>query len=78
MNFLPFLQETANTTDYMVLGYAFLLGLPVLYMLSWVMRRRNLQRDLEMIETLAAEEKKRRESAAARPAPAERPKPSAP
>lgn len=78
MSFLPFLQETANTTDYMLLGFAFLIGLPALYIVSWFMRRRNVQRDLQMIETLAAEEKKRRESAAARPAPVERPKPSAP
>jgi hypothetical protein len=77
MNFLPVLQETADTVGYMLLGYAFLIGLPILYILSWVVRRRNVQRDLEMIETLAAEEKKRREAAAARPAPVERPKPSA-
>jgi len=78
MNLLPLLQQTADTTDYMLLGYAVFIGLPLLYIASWYMRRRNVQRDLEMIETLAAEEKQRREAAAARPAPTERPKPSAP
>jgi hypothetical protein len=76
MPLLPLLQTAPDTTSYMLLGYAFLIGLPLLYMLSWVVRRRNVQRDLEMIETLAREEKQRREAAQARPAAAEQPKPT--
>jgi hypothetical protein len=45
-------METPDTSGYMLLGYAVLFGLPFLYVLSWLFRRRNLQRDLEMIKTL--------------------------
>ncbi len=60
---LPLLQETADTVGYMLFGYAVLLGLPALYIVSWFMRRRNLERDLETLETLAQDEKKRAERA---------------
>jgi hypothetical protein len=74
---LPFLQETADTLGYMLLGYAVLLGLPALYTISWFLRRRNLERDLETIETLAQDEKKRLERARpAGAAPAEGGKPA--
>jgi hypothetical protein len=54
------LQEAVpNTTGYMLLAYSFLLGLPILYVISWVVRRRNLERDLEMLESLKADEQKR-------------------
>ncbi len=57
MLLLPLLQDApADTVGYMLLGYAFLLGLPALYLISWFLRRRNLERDLKTIEMLAKEE----------------------
>jgi hypothetical protein len=58
------LDPTPDTVNYLILGYVFLVGLPVLYVLSWYVRQRSLKRDLETIELLAADERKR----AARPA----------
>lgn len=45
-------METPDTFGYMVLGYAFLFGLPLLYVLSWWWRRRNLEKDLEVLRSL--------------------------
>lgn len=50
-----FQQTTPNTINYMLLGFAVLLGLPLLYVLSFVLRQRNLERDVELIETLKEE-----------------------
>jgi len=50
-------QEVApDTTGYMLLGYAVLLGLPLLYVLSFFMRRRNLEKDIQLIESLREDE----------------------
>jgi hypothetical protein len=51
-------MDTPNTVVYMLAGYAVLLGLPVLYVVSWMVRRRNLQKDLEVITAIAADEPK--------------------
>ena len=60
MLLLPLLQEaTPDTFGYMLFGFSVLLGLPALYLLSWFVRRRNLERDLETIETLAREEQEK-------------------
>lgn len=53
------LDGTPNTVNYMVLGFAFLLGLPIVYALSFHWRRRNLERDLELVQSLRADEVKR-------------------
>ncbi len=63
---LPWLQTTPDTVNYLIAGYIFLIGLPVLYILSWFVRQRSLQRDIETIESLEADEQNR----AAKPAPA--------
>lgn len=42
-----------NTVNYMLLGYAVLFGMPLLYVLTWWLRRRNLEKDLEMLRTLS-------------------------
>jgi hypothetical protein len=63
---LPLLQGTPDTVNYLIAGYVFLIGLPVLYVLSWFVRRRSLERDLETIESLKQDEQQR----AAKPAPA--------
>lgn len=53
-----FLDTTPDTSFYMLLGYAvFLLG-PALYIATWFLRRRNLQKDRELYHSLAAENKK--------------------
>ncbi len=67
---LLLLDPTPDTVNYLILGYIFLIGLPVLYVLSWYARQRSLKRDLETIESLAADERKRAAKAAAMPSPA--------
>ena len=48
-----FLQDApANTTSYMIAGYAVIFGLMLIYLVSLIVRRRNLQQDSEMLESL--------------------------
>jgi hypothetical protein len=52
-----FFQEvTPDTTGYMLLGYAVLLGLPLAYVAWFFIRRRNLERDRRLIESLQADD----------------------
>lgn len=53
---LPLLQDTPNTVNYLLAGYGILIGLLVVYMASWRVRRRNLEKDLALIESLRADE----------------------
>jgi hypothetical protein len=50
-------QPTPDTLAYLLLGYAVLLGLPLLYVLSFIVRHRNLEKDISLIETLKDEKK---------------------
>ncbi|MCC7360050.1 MAG: hypothetical protein IT317_11265 [Anaerolineales bacterium] len=69
MLLLPLLQDaTPDTFGYLLFGYAIFLGLPALYLISWFLRRRNLERDLETIETLAQEDADKAEKPVARAA----------
>jgi hypothetical protein len=52
------LDETPNTIGYMIAGYAVFFGLPFLYLISWLVRQRNLEKDIELIRTLSEEKKK--------------------
>ena len=71
MLLLPLLQDaTPDTIGYMLFGYAIFLGLPALYLISWFLRRRNLERDLDTIETLAKEDAGKAEKPVARAAAA--------
>lgn len=45
--------DTPNTIAYMIAGYAVLLGLPLLYVASWFVRRRNLEKDLDVIQSIS-------------------------
>ncbi|MDW8326633.1 MAG: hypothetical protein RMK99_08710 [Anaerolineales bacterium] len=45
-----------DTFGYLLLGYGAMFGLIFLYVLSWQLRRRNLEKDLEMLESLEEEE----------------------
>jgi len=49
------LDDTPNTLGYMLLGYAVLLGFPILYVVSWVVRRSGLKRELDLLKTMLAE-----------------------
>ena len=49
------IDDTPNTVAYMLAGYAVLLGFPMLYALSWLIRRSGLKRELDMLKALEAE-----------------------
>ena len=52
------LQEApAETTNFMVAGYAVIFGLMLLYLISLSVRTRNLKLDLETLEEQAIENK---------------------
>ena len=57
MLFLYFLQDgRANTTSYMIAGYAVIFGVMLVYLISLLVRQRNLQKDLEVLEEIQVEE----------------------
>jgi hypothetical protein len=48
-----FLQEApANTTDFMIAGYAVIFGVMLIYLVSLYLRRRNLEQDVEVLQEL--------------------------
>jgi hypothetical protein len=49
-------MPTPDTSYYMNLGYVFFFVVMGIYVASMYIRNRNLKRDLEMLESLAAEE----------------------
>jgi hypothetical protein len=50
---MVYLQDVpANTTVYMIAGYTVIFGLMLIYLISLIVRRRNLQQDAEMLESL--------------------------
>ena len=57
MLFSYLLQEgPANTTSYMIAGYAIIFGVMLLYLISLLVRQRNLQKDLEVLEEIQGED----------------------
>ncbi len=50
-------QAPAETTRYMIAGYAVIFSIMLLYTISIFIRRRNLKRDLETLAELEAVEK---------------------
>jgi len=57
MLFSFFLQDgPANTTSYMIAGYAVIFGIMLIYLISLLVRQRNLQKDLEVLEEIQTEE----------------------
>jgi hypothetical protein len=57
MLFSFFLQEgPANTTNFMIAGYAVIFGIMLIYLISLLIRQRNLQKDLEVLEEIQDEE----------------------
>jgi hypothetical protein len=49
------LQNPAQTSNYMVAGFTFIFGMMGLYLLSLIVRKNNLERDLDQLETLQAD-----------------------
>jgi hypothetical protein len=57
MLFSTLLQEgPANTTSYMIAGYAVIFGVMLIYLISLLVRQRNLQRDLEVLQEIQGEQ----------------------
>ena len=53
MLFSMMLQEgPAQTTNYMIFGYAVIFGALLIYVISLYLRQRNLERDLELMKEL--------------------------
>ena len=52
-----FQQAPAETTRYMVAGYSVIFTVMFLYIISLFIRRRNLKRDLEMLNEMETKEK---------------------
>jgi hypothetical protein len=54
MMFVQLLQDApAETSGYMIAGYAVIFGLMLVYLVSLVMRSRNMHQDLEVLEELS-------------------------
>jgi len=45
----------ANTTSYMIAGYVVIFGVMLIYLVSLLVRSRNLEQDLELLEELENE-----------------------
>ncbi len=52
------LDAPANTLSYMIAGYAVIFGVMLIYLVSLVVRRRNLRQDLDTLEEVEDKEKK--------------------
>ena len=55
MNYL-LQQAPAQTSNYMIAGYVVIFGVMLLYVISLIVRRRNLEQDVQVLETLGEEE----------------------
>lgn len=53
-----FQQGPAQTTNYMILGFGVILGMMTIYIVSLVMRSRNLARDKHMLDELESQGKR--------------------
>jgi hypothetical protein len=52
-----FQEAPAATTNYMIAGYAVLFGVLLLYFVSLVFRQKNLEKDLEILQEQATDDK---------------------
>jgi hypothetical protein len=54
---MEFLQTgPANTTDFMIAGYAVIFGVILIYLVSLYVRNRNLKQDIEILEEMESSE----------------------
>ena len=49
------IESVPQTLDFMLAGYAVLLGLPLLYVASWFWRRRQYEQSIAMLRGLVSE-----------------------
>lgn len=53
MELLSILQQTTpDTVDYMIAGFAVIFGVIGIYLVSFLVRNRNLRKDLELLEEI--------------------------
>jgi len=52
-NTIRFQDAPANTTAYMIAGYAVIFGVMALYLISVIVRFRNLKQELEILQDLS-------------------------
>ena len=50
-------QAPAETTNYMIAGYLVIFGIMLIYIMSLIIRSRNLQRDLDTLSQMEQEDK---------------------
>lgn len=50
-----FQDVTPDTSGYMIAGYAIFFAISTLYVISLIVRRRNLEKDLQTLEEMKAE-----------------------
>ena len=50
------LQQTAETTNYMIAGYVVIFGTMLIYLVSLILRRRSLEKDAQVLAELEAQE----------------------
>ena len=50
------LQQTAETTNYMIAGYVVIFGTMLIYLVSLILRRRSLEQDAQVLAELEAQE----------------------
>jgi hypothetical protein len=56
------LQAPAETTRYMIAGYSVIFSVMLVYILSIFIRRRNLQRDLKILDEMETKDETRTSS----------------
>ncbi len=56
LDILAQVEETPENTEYMIAGYVVIFSVIALYLFSFYIRGRNLQRDLDLLESLEAED----------------------
>lgn len=57
MLFLLYQEGPANTDGYMIAGYIVIFGVMLIYLLSLIIRQRNLSQDLELLKDIEPGEK---------------------
>ena len=45
-------QAPAETTSYLIAGYTVIFGVMLIYLISLIVRKRNLEQDLEVVKDL--------------------------
>jgi hypothetical protein len=52
-------ESVPQTLNYMLAGYAVLLGFPLLYAVSWLWRRRQYEQHLHLLRSLQSDSERR-------------------